>query len=143
MQLNRLIFKFDRCNHFDVFKTFIFFLNNLFNFRFILNFVFINFINSFNWFTFFTQDSNQFKKSTLRKMLNFRSKNSFFFLFNIVTKKSISSESLIKSKTSTNIVIIDVVVFYKLNFRKNKIINVKCYFMTIFEIDDALTIYRV
>ena len=38
---------------------------------------------------------------------------------------------------------IDVVVFYKLNFRKNKVTDVKCYFMMMFEIDDALTIYRV
>ena len=38
---------------------------------------------------------------------------------------------------------IDIVVFYKLNSRKNKTTNVKCYFMTMFEIDDALTIYRV
>ena len=76
-------------------------------------------------------------------MLSFRSKNSFFFSFNIITKKSISFKSLNKSKTLTNIVMIDVIVFYKLNFRKNKTTNVKCYFMIIFEIDDALTIYRV
>ena len=42
-----------------------------------------------------------------------------------------------------NIVMIDIVVFYKLNFRKNKAINVKYYFMIIFEIDNALTIYYV
>ena len=38
---------------------------------------------------------------------------------------------------------IDVIAFYKLNFRKNKKINIKCYFMIIFKIDKALTIYRV
>ena len=42
-----------------------------------------------------------------------------------------------------DIVMIDVIIFYKLNFQKNKTADVKCYFITIFEIDDALTIYRV
>ena len=38
---------------------------------------------------------------------------------------------------------IDVAVFYKLSFRKNKTTNVKYYFITIFKINDALTIYHV
>ena len=58
-------------------------------------------------------------------------------------KKSILFKSLNKSETLTNIIMIDVVVFYKLNFQKNKTTNVKYYFMIMFEIDDALTIYRV
>ena len=143
MQLNRLIFELDRCNHFDIFKTFMLSLKNSSDFRFTSNFIFIKFVDSLNWFTSLTQDLNQFKKSTLRKTLNFKSNNSFISSFNIITKKSILFESLNKLKISTNIVMIDVVVFYKLNFRKNKTINVKCYFMTMFEINDALTIYRV
>ena len=143
MQLNRLIFEFDRCNYFDVFKAFISFLKNSFDLRFTLNFVFIKFVDSLNRFTSFTQDSNQFKKSTLKKTLSFKSNNSFIFSFNIVMKESISFKSLNKSRISTNIVMIDVVVFYKLNFRKNKTANVKYYFIIMFEIDDALTIYRV
>ena len=143
MQLNCLIFEFNHYNHFNTFKTFMFFLKNLFDLRFISNFVFIKFVDSLNRFILFTQNLNRFKKSTLKKILNFKSNNWFISLFNIVIKKSISSESLNKSKISTNIVMIDVVVFYKLNFRKNKAINIKYYFMMMFEIDDALTIYRV
>ena len=115
MQSNHLIFEFDCCNHFDVFKTFIFFSKNLFNFRFTLNFVFIEFIDSSNQFTSFTQNSNQFKKSTRKKTLNFKLNNSFSSSFNVVTKKSISSKLLNKSKILSNIVMISVVVFYKLN----------------------------
>ena len=89
------------------------------------------------------RDLNQFKKSTLKKTLNFKLNNSFISSFNMITKKSISFKSLNKSKISTNIVMINVVIFYKLNFRKNKTINVKYYFMIMFEIDDALTTYRV
>ena len=143
MQLNCLIFKFNRCNHFNVFKTFMFSLKDSFDLRSTLNSVFTEFVDSSNRFTSFTQDSNQFKKSTLRKMLSFRSNNSFTFSFNVVTKRLISSELLNKSKISMNIVMIGAVVFYKLNFRKNKTADVKCYFMTIFEIDVALTIYHV
>ena len=143
MQSDRLIFKFDHYNHFDAFKTFMSFLKNSLDLRFISNLIFIKFVDSSNRFTSFTQDSNQFKKSTLRKTLNFRLNNSLISLFNIVTKRSISFKSLNKSKTSTNIVIINVVIFYKLNFWKNKTTNVKYYFITMFEIDDALTIYRV
>ena len=143
MQSNRLIFELDHYSHFDVFKTFMSFLKNSFDLRFILNSVFIEFVNSSDRFTSFTQDSNQFKKSILKKTLNFKSNNSFIFSFNVVTKKSISFKSSNKLKTSTNIVMIDVVVFYKLNFRKNKTANVKYYFMIMFKIDDALTIYRV
>ena len=138
MQLNCLIFEFNCCNHFDAFKALMLPSKNLFNLCFISNLIFIKFINSSNRFTLFTQNSNQFKKSTLRKILSFKSNNSFISLFNVVTKKSISFKLLNKSETSTNIVI-----FYKLNFRKNKTTNVKYYFMTMFEIDDALTIYRV
>ena len=116
MQLNYLIFEFDRCNHFDVFKTLMSFLKNSFDFRFTSNFVCIEFINSLNRFTSLTQDSNQFKKSTLKKTLNFKSNNLLIFSFNVIMKKSISFESLNKSKTSTNIVMINIVVFYKLNF---------------------------
>ena len=143
MQSNCLIFESDRCSHFNVFKTFMFSLKNSFDLRFILNFVFIEFVNSLNRFTSFTQDSNQFKKSILKKTLNFKSNNLFIFSFNVVTKKSTSFELLNKSRISTNIIMIDVIAFYKLNFRKNKATNVKCYFMMMFEIDDALTIYRV
>ena len=89
------------------------------------------------------QDLNQFKKSTLKKTLNFKSNNSFTSSFNVVTKKLISFKLLNKLKILTNIVIIDVVVFYKLNFRKNKITNIKYYFIMMFEIDDALMIYHV
>ena len=116
MQFNRLIFEFDYYNYFDVFKTFMPSLKNSFDFRFTSNLVFIKFVNSSNQFTSFTQDLNQFKKPTLKKTLNFKSNNSFTSSFNVVTKKLISSESLNKSKVSTNIVMIDVVVFYKLNF---------------------------
>ena len=143
MQSNHLIFEFDRCNHFDAFKTFMSFLKNSSDLHFISNLVFIEFVNSSNRFTSFTQDSNQFKKSTLRKTLSFKLNNSLIFLFNVVTKKSISSELLNKLKISTNIVMIGVVAFYKLNFRKNKAADVKYYFMTMFKINDALTIYRV
>ena len=38
---------------------------------------------------------------------------------------------------------IDVVVFYKLNFRKNKTADVKYYFMMMLKINDALIVYRV
>ena len=116
MQLNHLIFELDRCNHFDAFKTFMPFLKNSSDFRFTSNFVSTEFFDSLNRFTLFTQDSNQFKKSTLRKTLNLKSNNSFISSFNVVTKKSISFELLNKLKTLTNIVIIDVVAFYKLNF---------------------------
>ena len=143
MQSDCLIFEFDYCNYFDILKAFMFSLKNSLDLRFISNSVFIEFVDSSDRFTSFTQNSNQFKKSTLRKTLSFKSNNLFIFLFNIVMKKSTLSESLNKSKTSTNIVMIDVVAFYKLNFRKNKTISVKCYFMMMFEIDDALTIYRV
>ena len=80
MQLNHLIFEFDYCNDFDTFKIFIFFLKNLLNLRFISNFIFIKFIDLFNRFTLFTQNSNQFKKLIFRKTLNFKSNNSFFFI---------------------------------------------------------------
>ena len=116
MQSNRLIFEFDRYSHFDIFKTFMFFLKISLDLRFISNFVSIEFVDSSNRFTSFTQDSNQFKKSTLKKTLNFKSNNSFISSFNIVIKKSTLFELLNKSKTSMNIVMIDVVVFYKLNF---------------------------
>ena len=140
MQSNCLIFEFDRCNHFNAFKAFMFSLKNSFDLRFISNFVFIKFVNSLNRFTSLTQNSNQFKKSTLRKTLNFKLNNSFISSFNVVTKRSISFKSLNKLKISMNIVMIDAAVFYKLNFRKNKVINVKCYFMMMFEIDDALIV---
>ena len=143
MQLNHLIFEFNRCNHFDIFKAFMLSSKNLLDLRFILNLVFIKFIDSLNRFTSLMQNLNQFKKSILKKTLSFQSNNSFFSFFNVVTNKSISFESLNKSKIQTNIVMIDIIVFYKLNFRKNKTINVKCYFMIMFEIDNALTIYRV
>ena len=143
MQSNYLIFEFNYCNHFDVFKTFIFSSKNLLDLHFILNSVFIEFVNSFDRFTLFTQDLNQFKKSTLRKILSFRLKNSFFSSFNIIIKKLISFKSLNKLKISMNIVMINAAVFYKLNFRKNKATNVKYYFMMIFEINNTLTIYRV
>ena len=143
MQSNRLIFEFDCYNHFDVFKAFMPSLNNSFDLHFTSNSVSTEFVDSSNRFISFTQDLNQFKKSTLKKTLNFKLNNSFIFSFNVVTKKLTSSELLNKSKILTNIVMIDVVVFYKLNFRKNKTTNVKCYFMTIFKINDALTIYRV
>ena len=135
-----LIFEFDCCNHFDVFKTFMFSLKNSLNLRFTSNFVFIKFIDLSSRFTSFTQNSNQFKKSTLKKILSFKSNNSFISSFNVVTKRSISFKSLNKSKISTNIVMINVVIFYKLNFRKNKTTNVKCYIIIIFQINDALTI---
>ena len=45
-------------------------LKDLFDLRFISNFVFIEFINLFDQFTSFTQDSNQFKKLILKKTLN-------------------------------------------------------------------------
>ena len=118
-------------------------LKNSFDLRFILNFVFTEFVDLLNRFSSFTQDSNQFKKLTLRKTLNFKLNNSFIFSFKIITKKLTSFKSLNKLRTSTNIIMIDIVVFYKLNFQKNKATNVKCYFMMMFEIDDALTIYRV
>ena len=143
MQLNRLIFELDRCNHFDVFKTFMLSLKNSPDLRFTSNLVFIKFIDSSNWFTSFTQDSNQFKKLTLKKTLNFKSNNSFISSFNVVMKRSILFKLSNKSKISTNIVMIDVIIFYKLNFRKNKATNMKCYFIMMFKIDDALTIYRV
>ena len=53
MQLNCLIFKFDRCSYFDILKAFISFSKNLFNLYFTLNFIFIKFINSLNRFTSF------------------------------------------------------------------------------------------
>ena len=143
MQLNCLIFEFDYCSYFNIFKTFMLFSKNSFDLCFILNFVFIEFIDLLNQFTSFTQDLNQFKKLILWKTLNFKSNNLFIFSFNVVTKSLISFKSLNKSKTSTNIVMIDVVDFYKLDFRKNKTANVKCYFIIIFKIDDALTTYRV
>ena len=58
-------------------------------------------------------------------------------------KISIPFKSLNKLKISMNIVMIGVVVFYKLNFRKNKTASVKYYFMIMFEIDDALMIHYV
>ena len=143
IQSNCLIFEFDRCSYFDIFKTFMFFSKNLFDLRFISNLVFIEFVDLSDQFTSFTQDSNQFKKLILRKTLNFKLNNLFILSFNVVTKKLTLFKSLNKSKISTNIVMIDVIVFYKLNFRKNKTANVKCYFIIIFKIDDALTIYRV
>ena len=143
MQSNHLIFEFNHCNHFDVFKAFMFFLKNLLDLRSISNFIFIEFVDFFDRFTSFARNSDQSKKSILRKILGFRSKNSFFSSFNVITKKLISSESLNKSRISTNIVMIDAVAFDKLNFRKNKITDVKCYFMMMFKIDDVLTIYRV
>ena len=143
MQSNCLIFEFNCCNHFDIFKTFMSFLKNSPDLRSTSNFVSIEFVDSSNRFTSLTQNSNQFKKSTLRKTLNFKSNNLFISSFNVVIKESISFKSLNKSRISTDIVMIDVVVFYKLNSRKNKAINVKCYFMMMFEIDDALMIYRV
>ena len=54
MQSNCLIFEFGRCSHFNVFKTFMSFLENSFDFRFISNFVFIEFVDSSNRFTSFT-----------------------------------------------------------------------------------------
>ena len=143
MQSNYLIFESDYYNHFDTFKAFMFFLKNSSDLRSISNFVFIELVDSLNRFTSFTQDLNQFKKSILRKTLNFKLNNSFTSSFNVVTKKSISFKSLNKSRISMNIIMIDAAVFYKLNFRKNKKINVKCYFIIMFEIDDALTIYCV
>ena len=61
----------------------------------------------------------------------------------MITKNLTSSESLNKIKILTNILIINAVVFYKLSFRKNKAIDIKCYSMTIFKINDVLSIYRV
>ena len=116
MQSNCLIFEFNRCSHFDAFKTFMFSSKNLFDFYFSSNLIFIEFIDLFDRFISFTQDLNQFKKFPLTKMLNFRLNNSFFSFFNVVTKRSILFKSLNKSKISMNIVMIDVVVFYKLNF---------------------------
>ena len=81
VQSDRLIFEFNCYNHFDVFKTFILSSKNLFNFRFILNFIFIKFVNLFDRFISFTQKFDQFKKSTLRKTLSFRSNNFLFFFF--------------------------------------------------------------
>ena len=48
MQSNCLIFKLNRYNYFDAFKTFIIFSKTLFDFRFTLNFVFIIFIDLSN-----------------------------------------------------------------------------------------------
>ena len=48
MQLNCLIFEFDRCTHFGAFKTFMFSSKNFIDFRFILKLVFIEFVNSFD-----------------------------------------------------------------------------------------------
>ena len=58
MQSDHLIFKFDRYNHFETFKTFMFSSKNSFDLCFILNFVFIEFVDSLNRFTSFTQDLN-------------------------------------------------------------------------------------
>ena len=80
MQSNCLIFEFYRCNHFDIFKIFIFSLKNLLDFCFTLNLVFIQFIDLFDRFTSFTQDLNQFKKLTLKKTLDFQSNDLFFLL---------------------------------------------------------------
>ena len=120
MESNYLIFEFNCCNHFDDFKIFMFFSNNSFDFRFISNLVFIEFVNSLNQFRSFTQNSNQFKKSTLKKTLNFKSNNFLIFSFNVVMKKSTSFKLLNILKISMNIVMIDVAVFYKLNFQKKK-----------------------
>ena len=115
MQLNCLIFEFNYYNYFDAFKIFMFFFKNSLNLCFILNFIFTEFVDSLNRFTLFTQDLNQFKKSTLKKTLNFKSNNLFISLFNVVIKKSISFKLLNKLKTLINIVMIDIIVFYKLN----------------------------
>ena len=48
MQSNCLIFEFNRCSHFDAFKTFMLFLKNLFDLRFTLNFVFTEFVDLLN-----------------------------------------------------------------------------------------------
>ena len=79
----------------------------------------------------------------MKKTLNFKSNNSFIFSFNVVTKKLTSFKLLNKLKTLTNIVMINVVVFYKLNFRKNKAADMEYYFIMMFKIDDALIIYHV
>ena len=46
MQSNYLIFELDRCSHFDVFKIFMSSLKNSFDFRFISNLVFTEFVDS-------------------------------------------------------------------------------------------------
>ena len=111
-----MIFEFNYCNHFKVFKTFMFFSENLFDLRFTLNLIFIKSINLFKQFILFMQDLNHFKSLILREILNFKLNNSFSFLFNVIIKRLILFKLLNKLKISINIVIIDIVIFYKLNF---------------------------
>ena len=144
MQSNRLIFKFNYHNHFNAFEALMSSSKHVINFYFISNFVFIKFLDFFNRFILFNRDQDRrSEKIILRKTLNSQSNNLFSLRFNMITKISTLSKSLNKLKTSTNIVMIKIVVFCKLNFQKNKTANVKCYFMTIFKINNALLIYRV
>ena len=48
MQSNCLIFELDHCNHFDAFKIFMSFLKNLFDLRFTLDLIFIEFVDFLN-----------------------------------------------------------------------------------------------
>ena len=144
MQLNQLIFEFNRYNYFDVFETFMLSLKRLINFRFILNFIFIKYSNFFNRFTLFNRNKNRrSKKLTLKKIASFQSNIQFFLRFDIITRDLTSYKLLSKMKIFTNIVIINAIVFYKLHFRKNKATDVKCYSIIIFEINNALSIYCV
>ena len=115
-----MIFKINRCNYFNVFEILIIFSKYLVNFRFILNLIYIEFDDFFSRFISFEQDLNEFsKKLTLDKILNFQSNNLLSFQFNIIINNFILFKLLNKVKISIGIVIIDVVVFYKLNYSRN------------------------
>ena len=73
------------------------------------------------------------KKSTS----SFKSNVLILSEFNIVIKDWIAFESSIKLNILIVIAMIDAIVFYKLNFRKNKTAKTKNYFIIIFEIDNV------
>ena len=139
-----MIFEFNCCNDFDAFEAFLLSSKHLTNLCFILNSIFIEFNDFSDRLTLFRRNESRYnEKSMLKKILNFQLNNIFFLQFNLITRSSTLFKSLNKIKISTNIVIIDVIVFYKLNFRKNKATDVKCYLIIIFEINNILSIYHV
>lgn len=155
--IDQLNFVLERCNHFEISIIFASISEQLLDFRITSPTMLIEFGNSIIALKFSSSSNSktlilrnsQTKSTSSSNISKFEfeiSKRRFISLSINKSLSSFDSQTFQSSKIndqSMNIVIIDAIVYYRLNFKKHQIVEIKCYFMIIFEIDDCLQIYRI
>lgn len=157
MMIDQLNFVFERCSHSEASATSVSISEHLFDLRIISTTMSIEFGSSItalelspssNSKTLILRNS-QAKSTPSLNISKLESEVSKRRRISLSINKSLSSfdfQIFRNSKNndqSMNIVMIDAVAYYRLNFKKHQIAEIKCYFMIISEIDSCLQIYRI